>query len=354
MGYSAWDEYFIHQLPRPFDHVHDSERSWSDRCYFNVHAPDGTMLLATGYGNNPNTQSAMGYAKVALADGRHWDLDASRRCTSDRGDLYAGPMRWSCVEPLRRWKLELDPNSSGIEWELEYQSRAPLWELLPIHVRKNGRVVADMHHIKQPATYTGWVQIDGQRISVDGFDGGRDRTFGVRVADQVDFWLWFEANFEDRSIEAWVWESAEGTVQYVDGGFTFVDGSASKRFIKFEHDVTFDGERKRPSHAEIVFTDEDGEKFHVTADAEHQQVDVYYGMPLATRQQHDSLGYYAWTSADPAQLQQVESGAVSMDQLMRFNLNGMRGHGIFELLMMGDRYQRYPNWGPMDLGFAKQ
>ena len=78
MPYNADDEYFIHQLPRPFDHVNDTAESWSDRCYFNVHSPDGTMLVTTGYGNNPNTQSAHGYAKVALADGRHWDLDSVR------------------------------------------------------------------------------------------------------------------------------------------------------------------------------------------------------------------------------------------------------------------------------------
>ncbi len=42
MPYGAWDEYFIHQLPRPLDQVSDSEKSWSDRCYFNVHSDDGT------------------------------------------------------------------------------------------------------------------------------------------------------------------------------------------------------------------------------------------------------------------------------------------------------------------------
>ena len=155
MPYNAWDEYFTHQLPRPFDHVNDTAESWSDRCYFNVHSPDGTMLVTTGYGNNPNTQSAHGYAKVALADGRHWDLDSVRPCTTDRGDLYAGPMRWTCVEPLQRWKLELGPNASGVEWELHYESRAPMWELLPITIRKQGRTIVDMTHIKQPAALHG-------------------------------------------------------------------------------------------------------------------------------------------------------------------------------------------------------
>jgi hypothetical protein len=346
MPYSAWDEYFVHQLPRPLDHVSDTEKSWSDRCYFNAHSDDGTMLLVTGYGNNPNSESAHGYAKVSLADGRHWDLDAVRKCTNDRGDLFAGPLRWTCVEPLERWKLELGPNESGIEWELNYQSRAPMWELLPITIRKRGRVVVDMFHIKQPARYTGWVSIEGERISVDGFVGGRDRTFGIRVADQVDFWLWLEANFDDRAIEAWVWESADGTVQYVDGGFTFDDGRMSKRFVKFQHDVTFDGERRRPTRADLRFVDEDGETFRVTAHAKHQNVNANYGTGHSRRQVRDGLSYYTWNSTDPADLDEVESKLVSIDQLMQFDMGGMPGQGIFELLVYGDGYPRYPTWGP--------
>ena len=81
---------------------------------------EGSLLVTTGYGNNPNTQSAVGYVKVALADGRHWDVDAGRRCVDDRGELCAGPMRWTCVEPLERWTIELGPNDS------ERGVRAPL------------------------------------------------------------------------------------------------------------------------------------------------------------------------------------------------------------------------------------
>ncbi len=354
MGYGAQDELFVHQLPRPLGEVHHPDGSWSDRCYFNAHPPDGSMLLATGFGNNPNTKVGHGYVKVALADGRHWDLDAGRRVEGDRADLHAGPMRWTCVEPLRHWVLEVGPNPSGIQWELHYRPRAPMWELLPIHIEKNGRVLADMYHMKEPGRYTGWVDIEGVRISVDGFEGGRDRTFGIRVADQVDFSVWFEANFDDRAIEAWVWETRDGAVKYVDGGFTFDDGRLSKRFVRFDHEISFDDGHKRPAHADIVFTDEDGETFHVTAHARHQHVNVNYGLPLPHRQRRDGVGWFAWNSADAAQLGQLEAGAVSMDQLMEFEFDGRTGHGIFELLVMGDRYDRYPNWGQMDLGFAEQ
>jgi len=94
----------------------------------------------------------------------------------------------------------------------------------------------------------------------------------VRVADEIDFWLWLDAGFEDRAIEAWIFETSAGEVTYVDGGITDIDGTLSKRFVKIEHDVEFDGDRKRPSRAVLVFTDEDGQTYRVTAESPCQRL----------------------------------------------------------------------------------
>jgi hypothetical protein len=361
MGYSAADESFMHQYPRPFDEVHHPDTTWSDRCYFFAASPDGTVLLASGYGNNPNSHSGLGYVKVTLADGRHWDLMAGRQVGgADRDDLSAGPMRWTCVEPLKKWKLEVDANDSRIAWEMYYEPTAPMWELLPLNVRgKDGRLLADMYHMKEPGKWSGWVEIEGERISVDGFHGGRDRTFGVRVADEIDFWLWLDAGFEDRAIEAWIFETADGEVTYVDGGITHTDGTLSKRFVKIEHDVRFDGDRKRPARAELVFTDEDGEAYRVTAESPHQHVNAYYGLPLSKCRYQD-LGdkayfvHFSWDSNDLDDLAETEDKAMAIDQLMRFDLDGKTGWGIFEILMGGSAYPRYPNWKPMDMSSFRQ
>ncbi len=355
MGYSAADERFTHQLPRPFDEMHSPDGSWSDRCYFFAHSPDGSLLLTNGYGNNPNQGAGTGYGKVALADGRHWDLLAGRRITAaDQHELQAGPLRWTCLEPLKRWKIELGPNESGIEWEMEYEPRAPMWEMLPMHVEVDGRVIVDMYHIKESGRVSGWVQIEGERISLDGFHGGRDRTFGVRVADEINFWIWLDAGFDDRAIEAWIIEDHDGNVLYVDGGVTHTDGTLSKRFVKLEHDIDFDGDRKRPARAVLVFTDEDGEEHRLIADSPHQDVNVYYGQPLPTAAFQD-LGdgeyflHFPWNSTDQAELAALEGGSMSIDQLMRFDLAGRSGRGIFEILSGADGPDRYPNWPPMDM-----
>jgi hypothetical protein len=269
-------------------------------------------------------------------------------------------MRWTCVEPLKRWKLEVAANDSGIAWELYYEPTAPMWELLPLKVHgKDGRLIADMYHMKEPGRWTGWVEIEGERISVDGFHGGRDRTFGVRIADKIDFWLWLDAGFEDRAIEAWIFETSEGEVTYVDGGITHNDGTLSKRFVKIEHDVEFDGDRKRPSRAVLVFTDEDGHTYRVTAESPNQHVNAYYGLPMSKCNYQDLGGgayfiHYCWDANDRDELVETEDKSMAIDQLMRFDFDGQIGWGIFEILMGARAYPPYPNWRPMDMSRFKQ
>jgi hypothetical protein len=340
--------------------LHHADGSWSDRCYFFAHSPDGSQLITNGWGNNLNQRSGAGYGKVALADGRHWDLLVGRHVTvDDRANLNAGPMRWTCVEPLKRWKLELGPNPSGIEWEMHYTPRAPMWELLPMELEVDGHVILDMYHMKESGLWTGWAQIGDERISIDGWHGGRDRTIGVRVADEIDFWLWLDVGFEDRAIQAWVIESHDGTVQYVDGGITHVDGTLSKRFVKIEHETEFDGDTKRPSGAVMVFTDEDGETYRVTGTSEHQHLNVYYGKPLPGAEfekygRGEYLVHSAWDSANLEQLAELEGSSMAIDQLMRCEYDGMVGHGIFEILTGGEGYARYPNWPKMDMAQFRQ
>src|SRR5207253_4604887 len=131
-------------------------------------SPDASIVVATGYGNNPNSQSGHGYGKLTLADGRHWDFDAGRKVIDDRGDLYAGPLRWTCVEPLQHWRLELGENASGVSWQIDYRSRFPLWELRPIEIRRDGRTIVSMQHIQQGGLYDGWVDVEGEGIALDG------------------------------------------------------------------------------------------------------------------------------------------------------------------------------------------
>jgi hypothetical protein len=322
-------------------------------------SPDGTLLLATGYGNNPNTKRGSAYAKLALADGRHWDLSAARPVTgASRADLYAGPMRWTCIEPLKRWKMEIAPNDSGIEWELYYTPRMPMWELLPLNfTNTDGELLADMYHIKQAGEISGWVKIGDERIEIDGFHGGRDRTFGLRVSNKIDFWL--ARPRLRRLCDRGMGRGGFGRNRSLRRWRNYADGRLSKRVVKLEHEIEFDEDRKRPLTTVLVFTNEDGETYRVTGESPHPEVGVYHGLPAPNYKRVDlgegtALVHYAWNSSDRDELRSVEKGTISLDQLMRFDLDGNVGWGIFELLVGGAGYPRYPTWPAMDMAAFDQ
>ena len=51
----------------------------------------------------------------------------------------------------------------------------------PRFVRRNGpRTLLDYTRLTQNGRYSGWIEVDGVRTSVDGFVGTRDRSWGVR------------------------------------------------------------------------------------------------------------------------------------------------------------------------------
>jgi hypothetical protein len=107
--------------------------------------------------------------------------------------------------------------------------------------------------------------------------------------------------------------------------------------------VVLNGDRTGPLRATIVFTDEDGRAYEVPAAAEHPDVGVRYGLGLSP--QHDGdFPYYVWKREDTADFLKVEAKTIASHQLMRFEMDGMTDYGVFELLVEGDRYRRYPNW----------
>ncbi len=69
---------------------------------------------------------------------------------------------------------------------------------------------------------------------------------------------------------------------------------------------------------------------------------------------HPTTSTTACDAGNRDQLVGVEDKTLSVDQLMKFELDGNTGWGIVELLMGGVSYPRYPNWKPMDMSDLKQ
>jgi len=341
MTYQPMDDYLIHQAPVPLSEVASDNPHWTDRFYFNIHPKDGSSLLTCGGGIFPNRQEANIYGKFSLADGRYWSLDANETKTERSLITKVGPFTFETLEPMKRWRLLLEPNESGLSWDIEYKARAPLWHLKPIYIEKAGQIIVQQQHIQQSAYYEGEVKFGNETMSVNGFYGGRDRTWGIRHHAEVDMWIWIAMQFDDRAIAGWLWEAKDGTVHYADGGFCGEDGSVSKRFVRIDPQIEFDGMTKKPKSATILFVDEDGKEYLVKATEAHKHVCVYYGLPTPPE------GGYPANVNDPAIQAQIARTSMSNDKLMRYELNGMVGYGIFETWVSGDGYDKWPHYPPV-------
>ncbi|ALL12965.1 hypothetical protein [Caulobacter henricii] len=210
MALTWGDDYPIHQTPEPVAYA-GTDRNFYDRYFFNGYALDGDgsdLFFAAAFGIYPHLNIADA-AFCVMKDGRQVNLHASRWLNMERMDLNVGPIRIEVQVPLQRLKLAVEAPDEGIRAEIVFEGRAfPIEE--PRFIRRNGpRTFMDYTRLTQNGRYSGWIEVDGVRSSVDGHVGTRDRSWGVRPIGMRDpqeaapplpmqfFWLWSPCNFDD-------------------------------------------------------------------------------------------------------------------------------------------------------------
>jgi hypothetical protein len=210
MALTWGDDYPIHQTPEPVAYA-GTDRNFYDRYFFNGYAAAGDgddLFFAAAFGVYPHLNIADA-AFCMMKDGRQVNLHASRWLEMERMDLTVGPIAITVIEPLKRLKLTVTAPEHGIAAEIVFEGRAfPIEE--PRFIRRNGpRAFMDYTRLTQNGRYSGWIEVDGVRSSLDGFVGTRDRSWGVRPVGARDpqelappalpqfFWLWAPCNFED-------------------------------------------------------------------------------------------------------------------------------------------------------------
>ena len=202
------DDYPIHQTSEPIAYA-GTDRNFYDRYFFNGYsATEGDKaFFAAAFGVYPHLNIADA-AFVVVRGGVEIALHASRWLKMERMDLTVGPIAIEVLEPLQKLRLTVDAPDQKIKADLTFTARAePIEE--PRFIRRNGpRTFMDYTRLTQNGHYTGWIEIDGVRESIDGFVGTRDRSWGVRPVGARDsqdlappvapqfFWLWSPTNFQ--------------------------------------------------------------------------------------------------------------------------------------------------------------
>src|SRR5262245_31397454 len=207
---SRFDDYPIHQTPEPIANRVTSDPNAYDRYWFNGIDRDARFYFGAALGLYPHQQVMDAHFSI-LADGEQHALHASRLAPREPSETAVGPFRLEVLEPMRRVRLTIARNDTGIEAELTFFSRAPALEEARA-VMKAGpttRNLIDMTRFTQFGTWQGWFRAGGvtTRVEHSNCYATRDRSWGVRPVGAAApgrpgdppqlAWLWAPIHFED-------------------------------------------------------------------------------------------------------------------------------------------------------------
>ncbi len=178
------DERFDHQVADTFATVGTSDPSWTEKVCAMAARRDGSLQLGFGMGKYTNRNLLDGYAGLSRG-AEQITVRGSRRLFPDPDLTAAGPIRYEVLEPMQRVRFVLEPNPcQPLAFDWIYQAVLPPATEERTHQRAplGYRVSADLVRYHQIGTASGWIQIDGERHTIDPDDwvSTRDHSWGVR------------------------------------------------------------------------------------------------------------------------------------------------------------------------------
>ncbi|WP_405602128.1 MULTISPECIES: hypothetical protein [unclassified Streptomyces] len=347
----ALDEYPVHQVPLSMKHVATGDRNAYDRCIFHLVDPTGEFLLILGLGVYPNLGVIDAYATLRVGDTLHAVRASDALRDDTRMELAVGPLRIQVERPLKDFTLTCaaDPaDPDGLSYEINWSAAFPaLWE--PHHTqRRGGRLTLEGRRFVQAGRCDGRLRIGGREVSLDGWTGTRDRSWGVRPVPGEEggrlaeenrtegfHWIWSPVRFDDRFLMMIVQEDADGYRTLNDA--TLVrDGHPDLQLGWPQADITYRTGTRHPESAVVHLTDPLSRKpleigVEILASS---PLAVGAGYPPADDWQHGTWRGRDWTDrrsydlSDPAAHPLAAYGVI--DHAARFTLDGQVGHGIFE------------------------
>ena len=173
------DDYPFHQHPGMFHVGATSDSHLNDGYWFAAFTDD--VFAFMGLRLYPNMNVIDGYAGV-VHRGEQRNVRASRLLTPTLSDLSVGPFALHVLEPMKRQRLVLGPNPTGVELDVEITATAPPVLEAPHVQHRAGRLINHVQRYAQCGDTDGWVTVDDERFDLAGGRACRDHSWGVRAS----------------------------------------------------------------------------------------------------------------------------------------------------------------------------
>ncbi|MCC5870939.1 MAG: hypothetical protein JJU22_00940 [Gammaproteobacteria bacterium] len=227
---NKFDDYPIHQTAEPLAYPATSDRNVYDRTWFNGYAKDGSYYFGVGMAIYPHRGILDGAFSVVEPGGRQHCFYGSRRAPSERSDMKVGPFRIEVLTPMRRARVVLEDNPSGITCDLTFSARTAAIQEKHQTLWNGARRVMDATRFDQFGRWTGWIRHPDGDIQVDETVclGTKDRSWGVRGVGEPDaggaptrphgiFFLWAPLIWENHVSHAIFFDGPHGEALVREG-----------------------------------------------------------------------------------------------------------------------------------------
>lgn len=358
---NRFDDFPIHQTPEPVAHLASSDRNAYDRSWFNGYSTDGTRYFGIGIATYPHRGILDCAFSAVEAGGRQHSFFGSRRAPLERSDTTCGPFRLEVVEPMRRTRVVLDDNPSGVTCDLTFSARtAPIEEARQTLWRGSRRWM-DATRFDQFGRWSGTVGHPDGGFDVDdeGWWGTKDRSWGVRAVGEPEtggapdrslpsfFFLWAPLVWDDHVSHAIFFDGPEGQA-LVREGLTaplFPSESAlpdptearDTRMASAAHRVRYVPGTRLAASAEIDLTDLAGATTTIALEPvlRFQMKGLGYGHPEWGQGRWKGELELGGETFDPAAIDLLAPEHLHVQQVVRATAGDARGVGVLEQIAVG-------------------
>jgi len=270
------DDYPIHQTPEPVAYA-GTDRNFYDRYFFNGYSHNGEHFFAVALGVYPHL-NIMDASFCVIHEGTQHNVHASRVFNMERMDTQVGPISINVIEPLQKLRIRVHENEYGIQGDMTFQARAGAIEEPRFIHRVGPRTLLDYTRLTQNGTYSGWFEVNGQRIEIspDRFLGTRDRSWGIRPVGAGDpqplappsmlqfYWLWAPLNFNDCVTLYDINAGADGSPWHQNAMIVPLGGGEPKTMASSESVLEFKSGTRHAKSAMLVFHRGDNSDIKIT------------------------------------------------------------------------------------------
>ena len=263
------DDFPWHQAVVPLPLPATSDSHFNDGYYFGFFAAGRFCFFGLRLYANTNVMD--GFAG-AVVGGQQRTVRASRALRPRVDVLEVGPLRLTIVEPMRRQRLELAENPTGVTFDVEIGATSPaFFESPDIHYRR-GRLINHVLRYTQLGRADGSLSVDGDTEPVERWYSDRDHSWGIRSSmgpqlpikgsepsrgDPRAIRMWMPFELEDHCGLFALHEDSDGNLIDFDGRLHFGDGRDIE-LVAARHAFRYVEGTRRLLGGELTLMDEDG------------------------------------------------------------------------------------------------